>query len=174
MAQVKQCNGCGKTLPITNFSKRTASKDGLQPKCKGCNSKDNLQFRTEKPEHHQIWQKKNPTRLLELVSKYRRGDKPGIIYYIKNPAGQYYIGMSNTYLNVRLIEHKVKWRRWVEGNGKLACPLLFNSISKWGWENHRTGIIIKDENIDRKGLRELEKETIKFFKSKGISLNKQI
>jgi hypothetical protein len=175
MALVKQCYNCGKTKPTTEFSKCKARKDGLQNRCKSCNKVDNRIFRTEiNPQHHAQWQINNPGRQQEIIAKYRKGDKPGLIYYIQNPAGQYYIGMTKTYLNVRLIEHRVKWRRNREGKSKLACPFLFNSFDKWGFENHKWGIIIKDETASRQQLREWEKETIQFFMNKGISLNKQI
>jgi len=175
MALVKECYKCGKTKPITEFSKSKARKDGLQNRCKSCNKVDNKIFRTEiNPEHHKIWQTNNPGRQQEIIAKYRKGDKPGLIYYIVNPNGQYYIGMTNTYLSVRLVEHKVKWKRWREGKSNLACPLLFDSINKWGWEAHKSGVIIEDPLATRKELREWEKETIKIFMNKGISLNKSI
>ena len=175
MAQFKHCTKCGKSKETTEYSKCRANKDGLQQYCKTCNKKDNLKFRTEiNPEHHSQWQVANRKRATELVAKYRKGDKPGLIYYIKNPAGKYYIGMTNTYLTVRLIEHRVKWRRWMQGKSKLLCPLLFDSFSKWGYENHKWGVIIEDQNVSRKELREWEKKTIQFFMNKGISLNKSI
>lgn len=33
---VKACNTCGETKPLAEFSKRSASRDGLQPKCRSC------------------------------------------------------------------------------------------------------------------------------------------
>ena len=175
MAQLKQCTCCFKTLPYEMFSKNSKAKDGKQFHCKECNKKENLKFRTEiNPQHHEIWQSNNRKRVTQLVSKYRKGDKPGLIYYIVNPIGEYYIGMTNTHLKVRLFEHKMKWKRNRLGKSDIACPLLFDSFDKWGVDNHRTGLIIKDENASRTELREWESECIQFFMSKGISLNKQI
>jgi len=175
MALTKQCTCCFKTKPLEQFSKNSRAKDGKQFHCKECNKKENLKFRTEiNPNHHAVWQSNNRDKAAVHVSKYRKGDKPGLIYYIQNPNGEYYIGMTKTYLNVRLIEHKVKWKRNREGKSNLLCPLLFDSFDKWGFENHKTGIIIKDEKANRKQLRKWESETIKFFMNKGISLNKQI
>lgn len=34
----KVCNKCGRELPISAFNKRTKSKDGLQDRCKECQS----------------------------------------------------------------------------------------------------------------------------------------
>lgn len=171
MAHTKHCNNCGKTKPTTEFSKRSLSKDGLQPRCKVCNKKDNKKFRTEKPEHHANWQKVNSKRLVQIVSKYRRAKDSGTIYYIQNPEGQFYIGQTKTALKVRIMEHKIKWRRHREGKTKLLCPLLFNSFDKWGFDNHKVGTIIQFENIDRNTLRQYEKEVIDTFKALNISLN---
>lgn len=176
MAHTKQCNNCRKVKPVEQFSKRKASKDGLQTRCKVCNSKDNLRFREEiNPEHHAIWQKKNQKRITQIVAKYRKADKSGKIYWIANPAGEYYIGMTQMHLGVRWIEHKVKFRRFMEGKRTTArIPILYDSMQKWGVDNHRVGVLVEFENIDRKTLREYEKECIREFKSMGISLNKQI
>ena len=175
MANTKQCNDCCKTLPITEFSKRKASPDGLQLKCKSCNKKDNKKFRYEiNPQHHAEWQRNNRERANELVTAYRKGDKAGVIYYIVNPNGEYYVGMTKTPFSVRMLEHKIKYRRWKEGKGTYLIPNLYQSLNKWGWEGHRTGIIIKDETVDRKELKKWEKECILFFKGIGKSLNEKL
>lgn len=36
MEKTKLCTRCGRELPVSNFSRRTKSKDGLQPYCKDC------------------------------------------------------------------------------------------------------------------------------------------
>ena len=36
MTQSKKCSKCNELKPATQFSKRTISKDGLQPYCKKC------------------------------------------------------------------------------------------------------------------------------------------
>ena len=175
MAQLKQCTCCFKTLPYEMFSKNSKAKDGKQFHCKECNKKENLKFRTEiNPQHHEIWQSNNRKRATELVTKYRKGDKPGKIYYIVNPEGEYYIGMTNTPMSVRIMEHRTKWKRFNKGVSKIHHPLLFASLDKWGWEGHRTGVIIEDENVSRTELRKWERECIGFFMSKGKSLNAQL
>lgn len=35
--ETKKCIHCGRILPIDQFSKKSKSKDGLQPYCKSCN-----------------------------------------------------------------------------------------------------------------------------------------
>ena len=36
MEKTKLCTRCGRELPVSNFSRRTKAKDGLQPYCKDC------------------------------------------------------------------------------------------------------------------------------------------
>ena len=92
MALTKQCTSCRKTLPYERFSKNSAAKDGKQFSCKDCNKKTNRKFRTEiNPHHHAQWQRANPDRIVELVSKYRKADKGGCVYYITNPEGEFYV-----------------------------------------------------------------------------------
>ena len=38
---MKQCSKCGEVKPLEAFSKRKASKDGLQPKCRECHAELN-------------------------------------------------------------------------------------------------------------------------------------
>jgi hypothetical protein len=163
---IKLCKECNKSKDITQFSKRKASSDGLQPKCKQCNSKDNLQFRTEKPEHHEQWQKINQKRATEITYKWRRADKSGKIYCISNPNGECYIGMTKAYLSVRMLEHRLHYRR---RHG--ALPTLHQSFDKFGFENHKVDILLELDGIDRTQLRFIEKSFIEVYKQKGISLN---
>lgn len=171
MGYSKECKLCKKVKDESEFSKRAASRDGLQLRCKVCNAKDNKKFRTEKPEHHAQWQIANSDKVVKIVGRYRKADKSGKIYFIVNPDNQFYIGMTMMHLPVRLIEHKVKFRRWKEGKKIRLQPKLFESFEKWGWDAHRKGILIEFENIDRKALREIEKRCIQTFTDLGISLN---
>ena len=171
MGYTKKCQACGIDKDASEYSKRSASKDGLQQRCKQCNKKDNHKFRTEiDPEHHAIWQKNNLKRLNEIVLKYRRADKGGQIYYIKSPEGKYYIGMTEMYLKVRLSEHRARYRRCLKGDAE-PLPGLHDSFTKWGVENHEAGTILYFEDIDRDELHMFEKAFIKTFTELGICLN---
>lgn len=170
---MKQCNKCGKFKETTQFSKRAKSKDGLQGRCKACNKVDNKYFRTEiNPEHHAKWQSQNRARAAYHVSKWRKGDKAGIVYALINPEKQVYVGQTKTYLSVRMIEHKVKYRRYLENKITNIHPLLFESFKKYGIENHKVKILFSDDNIGKKELKQIEKEYIKKYMQKGNSLNK--
>lgn len=36
--EIKICSKCGKELPVSEFSKNSKAKDGLQSQCKSCQS----------------------------------------------------------------------------------------------------------------------------------------
>jgi hypothetical protein len=169
LKQTKECKECNKVLALSQFSKRSASPDGLQPKCKQCNSKDNLKFRTDKPEHHEQWQKNNSEQHVRNVTRYRKADKASKIYSISNENGEHYIGMTNTHISVRMFEHKTHYRR---RHGDI--PGLHESFDKFGFDNHKVDVLLELEGIDRTQLRFIEKAFIQSFYQQGKSLNKLI
>jgi len=170
---MKHCNKCGETKEYTQFSKKTKSKDGLQDHCKACNKIENHKFRTEiNPEHHSKWQKDNWDHFAEYYANWRRGDKAGKVYAIINPKGEVYVGMTQTPLSVRMVEHRVKFRRMKEGKDTTtSIPLLHNSFEIYGVENHQVKVLFEDEDIDRKDLKMMETTFIKAFRQEGKSLN---
>jgi len=171
MAITKQCKDCNKTKDITQFSKCSKTKDNLQPKCKECNKKDNLKFRTEiNPEHHSKWQRKNYDWHIENMRKFRKADETPKIYYIQNPVGEIYIGMTEMYLSVRTLEHRAHYRRALKGK-RSRLPLLHDSFDKYGLENHKFGIAAEFEGIDRKQLEMIERSFIDAVQVMGKSLN---
>lgn len=172
MANQKQCLDCGKVKDTTQFSKCSSSKDKLQPKCKTCNSKDNQKFRTEKPEHHAKWQLTNWDKFTAYLKKYRRADKTGIIYGITNPEGQTYIGMSEMYFKVRVLEHKRHYKQYKQGK-RQPLPGLHDSFDKYGVDNHKFKTIFESEGIDRKQLEYIERSFIEAVQQTGKSLNKR-
>jgi len=167
----KQCKECGRVKSTEEFSKCSSNKDGLQYKCKQCNKKDNLVFRTEKPEHHIEWQKKNPDRLSELVKSYRKANKTPKIYSIKNPNGDVYIGMTSMHFSVRKLEHRSHYKRVLKGKRE-RLPGLHDSFDKFGIDNHKFEIVVELEGYDRKQLSYVESSFISAFKQIGKSLNK--
>ena len=168
---MKKCTKCKETKETTQFSKCSAAKDGLQHNCKSCNSIDNKRFREEiNPEHHSEWQRNNQDLVNTIYKKYRKADKTPIIYSIKDPIGEYYIGKSEAYLNVRKLEHRRHFRRAERGKMH-PLPLLHDSFRKFGLENHQFEIVVQLEGYDRKQLGFVETEFIKSFQQIGKSLN---
>jgi hypothetical protein len=171
---MKQCIKCRESKETTQFSKCSARKDGLQNNCKSCNKQDNLKFRNEiNPQHHAEWQRNNPDRLTELVQKYRKADKGGQIYSIKNPDGEVYIGMTEAHLAVRTLEHRQHFKRARKGK-MFSLPLLHQSFEKFGIENHIFETVVELEGYDRKQLAFVETSFIQSFKEIGKSLNVRI
>ncbi len=168
---MKECKQCGKSKETTQFSKCSSSKDKLQPKCKNCNSKDNQKFRIEiNPEHHAKWQTSNWDKFMVYLRKYRKADKNGIIYAITNPDGETYIGMSEMYLNVRMIEHRKHYKQFKQGK-RDSLPGLHKSVDKFGWKRHDIKTILELEGIGRKQLEYIESSFIEAVKQTGKSLN---
>jgi hypothetical protein len=165
----KQCNLCGNVKETTQFSKCNSNKDGLQYACKRCNSKTNLVFRTDKPEHHADWQRNNPEQHLRNVARHRKADKPGKIYSITNPDGFVYIGMTQTPFKVRLGDHKKDYR-----SNKGNIPALHKSYDVYGYDNHKANVILELEGIDRVQLGFIETTFIQLYKELGKSLNIKI
>jgi hypothetical protein len=166
-----KCNQCDKSKDESQYSKCSSAKNGLQPKCKSCNKEDNLKFRKQiNPQHHANWQRSNPERLTELVTKYRKADKGGIIYSIRNPDGETYIGMTEAYLSVRSLEHKQHYKLAKKGK-KFTLPKLHESFDKYGVENHTFQIVVELPGIDRKQLAFIETSFIQSFKEINKSLN---
>lgn len=168
----KQCNKCGEVKDTTKFSKCSRKKDGLQPRCKECNKKDNLKFRTEiNPKHHKVWQKTHMTELSGYIKKYRKADKTPIIYSITNPEGKQYIGQTMMNFTVRIIEHRAHYKR-ASQNKRERLDLLHDSFDKYGMDNHQFKIMKELPNFTRKQLHEVEKAYIVLNKLQNISLNK--
>ena len=164
--KTKLCRECNKVKEITQYSKRAASPDGLQMKCKQCNSKDNKDFRINRPEHHMEWQRSNADQHSRNVARYRKADKSSKIYSITAPDGGVYIGMTQTHIAVRMLEHRAHFRR-----GKVKLPKLHESFIKFGIENHKVDLVLELEGIDRTQLRFIENAFINSFTQQGKSLN---
>jgi hypothetical protein len=171
---MKRCTKCRESKETTQFSKCSSNTDGLQHNCKSCNKEDNLKFRTQiNPEHHAEWQRNNPQRLVELVWKYRKADKGGQIYSIKNPNGEVYIGMTEAHLSVRALEHRQHFKRAKKGKMS-ALPLLHQSFEQFGMDNHTFETVVELPGYDRKQLAFVETSFIQSFKEIGKSLNVRI
>jgi hypothetical protein len=171
MANQKECKDCGKLKDTTQFSKCSSTKSGLQPKCKECNKKDNLKFRTEiNPQHHKVWQDTNWDKFVGYMRNYRKADKGGIIYSITNPDGFQYIGMTEAYDKVRFLEHKKHYRQATEGK-RNRLNLLHDSFDRYGIENHEFKVVKECYGLTREQLLQVERSFITLNKFQNISLN---
>lgn len=172
MALMKRCIKCRDVKDEAQFSKCARNKDGLQGNCKTCNSEDNQKFREEiNPNYHSDWQRTNPHKLNEYEKKYKRADKTPIIYSIRNPIGQTYIGSSLAYPKVRFGLHRQHYRKGLLGLEKRKIPLLHNSFDKYGLENHTFEVVVELDGYNREQLGFVEASFIRAYKEIGLSLN---
>lgn len=169
----KQCNHCNKTKPYSEFHKKSASKDGLQPKCKSCMKEVNQAFRINKPKYQVEWQRANHTKWLGYITAWAKKNvkanpKRSAIYYIINPEQKVYVGHTQTSFPQRKSAHKVQWH---DDNRNL--PYLHKSFDQYGWENHKWEVIDM-AGLDKETLRTIEYAMINHFHQQGISLNKRL
>lgn len=165
----KQCNQCGKSKPLSEYHKKTASKDGKQDKCKACFKIVNKNFRETKPKYQVDWQRKNAKYWCEYTCDWKRADKNGLVYKITAPDGSTYIGQTKAKLTVRFAYHKAHYNN--KNKTKRRLPLLHKSFDNFGIENHKFELLKDFGNIDRKELLKKEKEYIQHYKGLGLSLN---
>ena len=90
----KTCKKCGVDKPHAEFSKKKASKDGLQYNCKACARERNKKWHEENKEQQREYKKKyyeeNKEQVLERNKKYYKENKEKELerykkYYEENP-----------------------------------------------------------------------------------------
>ena len=144
MANQKKCSKCKELKSVTQFSKETKSKDGLQTYCTEC--------------------KKN------VHGEYMKGNKLSIIYRIINPVGETYIGSTQRLLHLRFTTHRADYNRHIKYNTS-KFPKLYASFELWGIDAHIFEEVMNCGNISKKELRELESRMIIALKKNNKSLN---
>ncbi len=68
----KVCTKCRGMKPLEEFSRKSATKDGLAFQCKGCLAESQRKYREENPEKDRERQRKYREKNLEKVREYRR------------------------------------------------------------------------------------------------------
>lgn len=85
--EMKRCGQCKKDLPIVEFSKSKANRDGLQTTCKECKSIYNKKYRQENrekmKEYNRTWKEENPDKHREYRASVRRRYKEEWKAYLK-------------------------------------------------------------------------------------------
>lgn len=163
----KQCSKCGINKDYTQFSKKTSSKDRLQPHCKECNSKANDLFRNElNPQYMKGWVSANRTHWNEYIHEYCASGDFNKIYSITNPIGEIYIGFTRRNKHgKRFSEHKYAYKV-----KKIKIPLLWDSFDRYGVKSHKFELLKQWKGNKENGMK-LESKLIKFYKSVNKSLN---
>ena len=72
MDSTKICSKCGRELPISKFSKRKSSKDGLQAYCKECKAEYRKQYYTEHKAEETEYQKQYKAEHKKECAEYQK------------------------------------------------------------------------------------------------------
>lgn len=115
---LKVCSKCGRELPVEQFSKRIASKDGLQSKCREC---DNITVTQYYEEHKQ-----------EKQQYHKQYDKQ----YYQTPQGQI------VHFNAYAKRHK---REETQGNG-ITKDQWLEMMNFFEWKCAYSGVLVNTEN----------------------------
>jgi hypothetical protein len=71
---MKTCSKCREAKPLNSFSKCRANRDGLQSRCKTCNSADNAGWHAKNPDKARAkfakWTAENPDKMREHSAKW--------------------------------------------------------------------------------------------------------
>lgn len=75
---MKTCTECGIKKPLSEFRKRSRSKDGVGTKCKDCLKKIDREYNLKNSQKRKSWRKNNEEYLKEIKKKYRQVHKDEI------------------------------------------------------------------------------------------------
>lgn len=81
------------------------------------------------------------------------------VYMHKSPSGKVYIGVTKRNLEIR----------WANGEGYKTCPIFYNAIRKYGWENIEHKLLF--ENLNDISAKLIEIDLIYYYKSINMSYN---
>lgn len=166
----KICKCCKEAKPVSEFNKRSLSKDGLQYNCRPCNSKTSLQFRKTNPNYKKEWDLKNPGRQNEIVKNWvsNNYDKfyatllkthdswgSGIYRVFNRITGEAYIGAS-VHMRGR------KYAHFTTLNFNCSNRRLQESMAKYGKSNFEFQILEKISDLSI--LADREKHWIELMK----------
>ncbi len=117
----KRCWGCKQDLPVDDFRKKAASRDGLQPRCKGCNSPADKKYRAENQEKISQRNKKYRGGHQKEARQYRRDNSVEIArhnkeYYVtlEGRLGRIFHNLNNRCTNPKIINYKSYGGRGIE------------------------------------------------------------
>lgn len=72
MEKMKHCPDCNTAKPASEYNKRRASKDGLQPKCRACDNIRSLNRYALKAEDAREYYQRNKKRITQVQLKYQK------------------------------------------------------------------------------------------------------
>lgn len=81
------------------------------------------------------------------------------VYMHKSPSGKVYIGITKRSLKIR----------WANGQGYKDCPIFYNAIKKYGWQNIEHKVLF--ENLNEISAKLIEIDLIYYYKSINMCYN---
>lgn len=85
--------------------------------------------------------------------------KTWLVYEHISPSHKVYVGVTSM----------MPKARWSKGKGYIRCKIFHRAILKYGWGNLQH--IIVASNLGEQTAKNIEKDLIKYYKSKGLSYN---
>ena len=76
MEETKRCKDCDEILPVSMFHRKSGASDGLQIRCKSCNSSKVIEWQRNSPKYREYWEerdRKNRDRYSEEWYRYKSG-----------------------------------------------------------------------------------------------------
>ena len=168
----KKCRKCKIEKPLTEFSKRKALKDGLQYKCKACQSQSSANWRgipknkEKQAQYNANWYAipKNKEKIAQYHAE-RKAEQPNCTYRIKNLVNnKVYIGETT--------RGELRWKdhlRYLGGNRHENKPLQ-EDFNKHGEEAFEWSILKEFESEDKDALLLEEARTIQQYIQDGVEL----
>ena len=173
----KQCAKCGKLKSHSEFSKRKASKDGLQPNCKSCNKVINDEWRENNPRY---WNYEDgyfsDKSKWQYITRYQKADKT-IKCYELTVGDAYYIGVTKSHLHVRMNLHINQFRAQTHGKHyakKRSLPKLWEATKHMSEDEFleviKNAKIIEETTGSRSKMYSVEKRWIRRYQKQGKKL----
>lgn len=173
-SDLKVCKKCGQGKPFADFAKRSASKDGLQPKCRPCNAEESKGWRTKNGDRYEQYTKEyrsaNAEILRERSKKYRDEDPEKFRQRWKAWAEQnreYLIEKDRRRNRKFDDEARARFSIWIENN-----PEKWIASTRERSRRHQAA----KRNacpawVDRDQLRAIYERAVRLEKESGIPMN---
>lgn len=130
---LKVCSKCGRVLPVEQFSKRTASKDGLNCKCKECDNKDVNQYNQEHKKERQQYQQQY---MQQYQQEHKEEKQQYMQQYRQTPQGQV---VTFNYCAKR------RKRKETQGDG-ITKEQWLEMMQFFEWKCAYSGILVNTKN----------------------------
>ena len=145
---LKVCNNCGRELPVEQFSKRTASKDGLRSKCKECdniNAKQNYEeHKEEKLQYSKQYYQEHKEEKQQYQQQYYQENKEEIQQHKKQYNKQYYQTPQG---QIVVFNYCTKRRQRKEEQGAgINKEQWLEMMNFFDWKCAYSGILVNTKN----------------------------